>query len=61
MNEQIVKIKENADYLRLSLIRNEAESIIHTAQINKPSYLECTYNLLNSEVQRRKRTDLESA
>lgn len=59
MNEQIIKIKQNADYLRLSLIRNEAESIIHTAQINKPSYLEYTYNLLESEVQRRKRTDLE--
>ena len=50
MNEQITKIKENADYLRLSLIRNEAENIIHTAQINKPSYLEYTYNLLDSEV-----------
>jgi DNA replication protein DnaC len=59
MNEQIIKIKQNADHLRLSLIRNEAESIIHTAQINKPSYLEYTYNLLESEVQRRKRTDLE--
>ena len=35
MNEQITKIKENADYLRLSLIRNEAESIIHTAHISE--------------------------
>ena len=59
MNEQIIKIKESADYLRLSLIRNEAENIIHTAQINKPSYLEYTHNLLDNEVQRRKRTDLE--
>lgn len=59
MNTQIIKIKENADYLRLSLIRNEAESIIHAAQINKPSYMEYTHELLEKEVQRRRRTDLE--
>lgn len=59
MNEQIIKIKENADYLRLSLIRNEAESIIHEAQLNKPSYLAYTHTLLEKEVQRRRQTDLE--
>ncbi|GAB1415444.1 IS21-like element helper ATPase IstB [Paludibacter sp.] len=59
MNEQLIKIKENADYLRLSLIRNEAESIIHEAQLNKPSYLEYTHLLLDKEVQRRRQTDLE--
>lgn len=57
--DQIKQIKQNADYLRLSMIRNQAEALIHTAQIDKPSYLDYTHNLLEQEVQQRKRTDLE--
>ena len=59
MIEQIKQIKQNADYLRLTMIRNQVEAIIHAAQLDKPSYLEYTQNLLEQEVQQRKRTDLE--
>ena len=59
MIDQIKQIKQNADYLRLCMIRNQAEAIIHAAQIDKPSYLDYTHNLLEREVQQRKRTDLE--
>lgn len=57
--KQIKQIKQNADYLRLSMIRNQAETLIHTAQIDKPGYLEFTHTLLEQEVMQRKRTDLE--
>ena len=46
MIDQIKQIKQNADYLRLCMIRNQAEAIIHAAQIHKPSYLDHTHNLL---------------
>jgi len=59
MNDLIKQIRLNADYLRLSMIRNQAESLIHDAQINNPGYLDYTHNLLEQEVQQRKRTDLE--
>ena len=59
MIDQIKQIKQNADYLRLSMIRNQAEALIHAAQIDKPGYMEYTHNLLEQEVQQRKRTDLE--
>ncbi len=59
MIDQIKQIKQNADYLRLTMIRNQAEAIIHTAQIDKPSYLDYTQDLLEQEVQQRKRTDFE--
>lgn len=59
MNEQIREIKKNADILRLTLLRDSAEDIIHSAQIDKPSYLEYTHSVLESEVKKRKRTDLD--
>lgn len=59
MIDQIQQIKQNADYLRLSFIRNQAEGIIHAAQIDKPGYLDYTDNLLEQEVRQRKRSDLE--
>ena len=59
MIDHIKQIKQNADYLRLSMIRNQAETLIHTAQIDKPGYLEFTHTLLEQEVMQRKRTDLE--
>jgi len=59
MIELINQIKQNADYLRLTMIRNQAEAIIHSAQIDKPSYLEYTHNLLEQEVVQRRRTDLD--
>ena len=57
--DKIKQIKQHADYLRLSMIRNQAEHLIHSAQIDKPSYLEYTAHLLEQEVLQRKRTDLE--
>lgn len=59
MNEHIREIKKNADILRLTLLRDSAEDIIHSAQIDKPSYLEYTHSVLESEVKKRKRTDLD--
>ncbi len=57
--EQIRKIKQHADKLRLTQIRNKAEEMIHQAQIDKPSYLEFVYNILNEEVLQRQRNDYE--
>jgi DNA replication protein DnaC len=59
MMDKIKLIKQNADYLRLSMVRNQAEHLIHTAQIDKPSYLDYTHELLEQEVHQRKRTDLD--
>jgi DNA replication protein DnaC len=59
MMDQIKQIKQNAEYLRLSMIRNQAEQIIRTAQIDKPGYLDFTHNLLEQEVLQRKQSDLE--
>lgn len=59
MNDQIIKIKRNAETLRLSFIRSEAENLIREAQLNKPSYLEFANMLLEKEVQRRRQTDLD--
>jgi len=57
--EKIKEIKENADYLRLSLMRNQAERFIHQAQIDKPSYLDYTHDILDQEVRQRQKTDME--
>lgn len=57
--DKIKLIKQNADYLRLSMVRNQAEHLIHAAQLEKPSYLDYTHDLLEQEVLQRKRTDLD--
>ena len=57
--EKIKEIKENADYLRLSLMRNQAERFIHQAQIDKPSYLDYTHDILDQEVRQRQKNDME--
>lgn len=59
MMDKIKLIKQNADYLRLSMVRNQAEHLIHAAQLEKPSYLDYTHDLLEQEVLQRKRTDLD--
>lgn len=51
------QIKEYADKLRLTMLKNNLESLIHSAQIDKPSYLEFTHKLLEQEVLRRRQTD----
>ena len=57
--DTIKQIKQQADYLSLTLLRNQAEHFIHQAQIDKPSYMDYTLNLLDQEVQQRQRTDFE--
>lgn len=53
------QIKQYADVLRLSNLRNNAEKIIHEAQINNSSYLDYTHKLLEQEVKKRQMNDLE--
>jgi DNA replication protein DnaC len=57
--EQIKRIKQYADHLRLTMLRNQAERFIHQAQIDKPTYLDYTCDVLEQEVKQRQRTDLE--
>ena len=57
--EKVQQIKQYADYLRLTLLRNQAESFIHQAQLDKPTYLNFTHEILEQEVLKRQNTDLE--
>ena len=59
MNKLSVEIKQYAESLRLTLLKKTAENTIHQAQIDKPSYLEYTHNLLKREVLQRQKTDYE--
>ena len=58
MNE-IRQIKEYADILRLTNLRNNAEQIVHRAQIDNPTHLEFLLGLVRDEVLQRQRSDLE--
>ncbi len=58
MNE-ITEIKEYADYLRLTNLRNNAESIIHQAQIDSPTYMELIHKIVYQEVKQRQQSDLD--
>jgi len=53
------KIRQYADLLRLTLLKNQPEELIHQAQIDKPGYIEFTSMLLEREVQQRQKTDFE--
>lgn len=57
--EQIKQIKKYADTLRLTKLRNDAEQIIHQAQIDKPTYLELVYGILREEVLQRQKNDYD--
>jgi DNA replication protein DnaC len=57
--EQIKRIKQYADHLRLTMLRNQTERFIHQAQIDKPTYLDYTCNILEQEVLQRQKTDIE--
>lgn len=52
-------IKQYADVLRLTLLKNQPEPLLHQAQIDKPTYIEYTISLLEREVNQRQKTDLE--
>ncbi len=59
METQINKIRQYADTLRLTHLKKQAEDVIHQAQIDKPSYLDYTINMLWKEVERRRETDYQ--
>lgn len=56
--EKIIQIKQQAKYLRLSLLHNQIQHIIHTAQLETPSYLDFTHALLSAEIEFREQSDL---
>jgi len=53
------EVKQYADQLRLTQLKNSVEGTIHQAQIDKPSYLDYTHNLLKREIIQRQKTDYE--
>jgi DNA replication protein DnaC len=57
--EQIKKIKQYADHLRLTLMRNQEEKFIHQAQLDKPTYLDYTCDILEREVRQRQKSDVD--
>lgn len=57
--DRIKQIKQHANYLRLTFLRNQAEHLVHHAQIDKPSYQDYTFNLLEQEVLQRQKSDFE--
>lgn len=57
--EQMQLIKQYADNLRLTMLRNQAERFIHQAQIDKPTYMDYTCDVLEQEVKQRQKTDME--
>jgi DNA replication protein DnaC len=57
--EQIRQIKQYADTLRLTQLRNKAEMMIHQAQIDKPTYLEFVNDMLKAEVLQRQKNDYD--
>jgi len=57
--EQIKQIKQYADILRLTQLRNKAEQVIHQAQIDKPSYLELICSVLKAEVLQRQKNNYD--
>ena len=59
MSELSQETKQYAASLRLTLLKNSVESVVHQAQIDKPTYLEYTHSLLKREVIQRQKTDYE--
>lgn len=57
--QTINQIKQYADILRLTYLKNSPEQFIHQAQIDKPSYMEYTLNMLEHEVLQRQKTDFQ--
>ena len=57
--DKLTQIKQYAEALRLTRIKNAPAEMIHKAQVDKPSYMEYTIELLKAEVLHRQKTDLE--
>lgn len=56
---QTETLKEYAERLKLYGLRENAEKVIHEAQINTPTYLEFLTGILGQEVERRQKNELE--
>jgi DNA replication protein DnaC len=59
MMEKMKQIKQYADQLRLTLLRNQAEQLIHGAQMEKQTHMDFTHRVLEQEVLQRQKTDLD--
>ncbi len=59
MQELSKKISQYAANLRLTLLKNTVAGTIHQAQIDKPTYLKYTHDLLEREILQRQKTDFE--
>ena len=57
-NAEVEEIRQYAKILRLSNVRSNCSDIIHKAQIDKPTYLTYTKEVLKDEVETRQRNDL---
>ena len=57
-NAEMEEIRQYAKILRLSNVRSNCSDIIHKAQINKPTFLAYTRDVLKDEVETRQRNDL---
>jgi DNA replication protein DnaC len=57
MEKQTDKIRQYADVLRLTYLKNHTVATVHQAQINKPSYIDYTIDMLSKEVEKRRETD----
>jgi DNA replication protein DnaC len=59
MEKQTVTIQQYADMLRLTHLKNHVESTLHQAQIDRPSYVEYTLDVLGKEVEMRRENDFK--
>ena len=59
METQRKQIQSYAESLRLTHLKKNVESTIHQAQIDKPTYMEYTLDLLGKEVKHRRETDYQ--
>lgn len=59
MESRTDKVRQYAESLRLTYLKNHSEATIHQAQIDKPSYLDYTINILGKEVEKRRETDYQ--
>lgn len=57
METQRKQIQAYAESLRLTHLKKSVDSTIHQAQIDKPTYMEYTLELLGKEVKQRRETD----
>jgi DNA replication protein DnaC len=57
--KQLEQIKQYAELLRLTQMKNAPEEVFHQAQIDKPSYPGFVLNLLQREVIHRQEKDME--